>query len=284
MLPASLIALNLNLQVCSINEFVGNVKLSHGRTRKLRQHISRPQDARHILLVDDSLFTGQSLQNARWLVEQAMSSLEITSCVIFSFSKSTDLSNIYFETVPLPRVFEWNIMHRPILSECCVDIDGVLCVDPSREQNDDGARYLDFLSSAESIVIPTHPIGHLVTSRLEKYRPQTEKWLADRGVEYRQLHMLDLPDAETRRRLRCHASFKARIFREQPDASLFIESEPVQALEIATASGKNVLCFSTQELFRPGVTYRRFASTSKSVIYRIGARVARAARRLGNRV
>jgi uncharacterized HAD superfamily protein len=68
--------------------------------------------------------------------------------------------------------------HGHLLKYCCVDIDGVLCLDPTDCQNDDGAAYEKFLEEAVPMLAPTRPIGALVTSRLEKYRGLTEKWLA----------------------------------------------------------------------------------------------------------
>jgi hypothetical protein len=33
----------------------------------------------------------------------------------------------YFENVPLPRYFQWNILNHTTLEKACFDIDGVLC-------------------------------------------------------------------------------------------------------------------------------------------------------------
>ncbi len=39
------------------------------------------------------------------------------------------------EVIDRPRIFEWNVLHHPgILKDACLDIDGVLCHDPSHEQ------------------------------------------------------------------------------------------------------------------------------------------------------
>src|SRR5437870_5771240 len=70
--------------------------------------------------------------------------------------------DFYFEIVATPRCFEWNLMHHPwVLSKTCMDIDGVLCRDPSPEENDDGAQYRQFLTSTERRYLPTAPVRWL---------------------------------------------------------------------------------------------------------------------------
>ena len=84
----------------------------------------------------------------------------------------------------MPRVFEWNLMHGTVLANSCVDIDGVLCLDPTDEENDDGECYARFLRDTPALLLPTAPVAWLVTSRLEKYRKQTAEWLARHEVRY----------------------------------------------------------------------------------------------------
>ena len=68
-------------------------------------------------------------------------------------------------------MFEWNYLHHDGYSHlCCYDIDGVLCEDPTDEENDDGDRYKNFILNAPLRFKPFAPIGFLVSSRLEKYR------------------------------------------------------------------------------------------------------------------
>ena len=58
--------------------------------------------------------------------------------------ESADLVDIYFKECTLSRMFEWNYMHHPLLKNTCVDIDGVLCRNPTEEENDDGEKYIYF--------------------------------------------------------------------------------------------------------------------------------------------
>ena len=156
----------------------------------------------------------------------------------------------WFERLPRPRLFEWNALHHEGVGNFCVDIDGVLCPDPTRAQNDDGPAYAAFLRDAPLLVRPTHEIGWLVSNRLERYRGQTEDWLARHGIRYRELILLDGVSAETRRKAGAHGWFKGRVFRDLP-AELFIESEPFQARDIAQIAVKPVLCTENWSLYRP---------------------------------
>jgi len=267
MLAAAHVALSLNCHVCSVSEFLANVNLSVGLTRSARTgRTMYPAEASHAVVIDDSIDSGRSMHRIRTQIEPIASARgqKLSFGAVYMTPGAESLVDFHLETVPHPRIFEWNLMHRANTRSYCFDIDGVLCEDPSHDCNDDGPRYLDFIRCARPLAVPTHPLGHLVTSRLERYRAETEAWLRANGVEYEALHMLDLPSAEARRRLRAHASFKAGIYKQITDSRLFVESEPHQAEEIARLSGKPVLCFSTQQLHLPSSVTRVLARTRRN--------------------
>lgn len=281
LLAANLIALTLNLKVTDLYGWVRNAPLPPANTRAIKhEHLELPYQARHVLLVDDSVYSGRSMAEAYKFIESLPTAPRVTCCAVFATKESRQYVDLAFELVPMPRVFEWNVMHREFLSECCVDIDGVLCIDPTPEQNDDGDRYFNFLTQTQPRFLPTCPIGHLVTSRLEKYRAATVAWLHHHGIKYVHLHMLDLPNGQTRRALNAHANFKAKIYRQTYQASLFIESERHQAIEIAQLSGKPVLCFSSQELFQPGVSLALLEHKGRKFAYRLARYIYRSAKRV----
>lgn len=251
---ASLIGLQKNIKFVSLEVFLFNGEIRSGSTRFSRNaHIKFPLDAKHILLVDDSTSSGSSMKSALHEIRGTEYTGQISTCAIYT-TKEAPVVDIWFEVLPHTRIFEWNLMHREFLSQCCVDLDGVLCWDPTEEENDDGNKYLEFIATAKPLLIPSYPIGRIVTSRLEKYRKPTIEWLNKYQINFSQLDMLDLPDAETRRRLNIHAKFKSHIYSNDSAMHLFIESEKNQAVEIARQSGKFALSFSTQELFAPGIT------------------------------
>jgi uncharacterized HAD superfamily protein/orotate phosphoribosyltransferase len=239
MLPATLVSLHLNLPLSDIDGFLSGKIFRSGDTRRhprLDVDLSHP---RHALVIDDSALTGASLRSAQNRIAAAAGSHRVTYCIVYATHEFRQ-DAIVLEKIRGARVFEWNVLHHSIISKSCVDIDGVLCHDPTPVQNDDGSAYLEFIGSARPFQIPTKRIGWLVTNRLEKYRSATESWLRKVGVQYDHLIMLDLPDAETRRRLGVHALHKGQFYKSCP-ADLFVESELNQAQEIANISGKPVL-------------------------------------------
>ncbi|MEH6387883.1 MULTISPECIES: phosphoribosyltransferase [Pseudomonas] len=270
MLVASIVALKLNLPLTDLYAFERNDELKKGHTRTYKHEALRlPQQARKILLVDDSIASGGSMREARDKVSSIFSG-EVVTMVAFAQRNNAEAVDIFLEAVEQPRVFEWNIMHHPLISHSCLDIDGVLCVDPTRMQNDDGANYLGFLEHARPLFIPSVEVKHLVTSRLEKYRCETEAWLERHGVRYQQLHMLDLPSAAERRRLDMHKQFKADVYRSDPHAVLFIENEELQAREIMRLTSKPVFCLETNEMYSPGASLSGLKSQAvrKSLSFR----------------
>ncbi|QJD57926.1 phosphoribosyltransferase [Pseudomonas sp. gcc21] len=239
MLVANIIALKLNQPSTDLQTL-------------LRSDVLPETGAARILLVDDCLSNPHSLHQASEKLKQHCAA-SVTTLVAFAEREHVLDIDLVLEVLEHPRVYEWNIMHHPLVSQACFDIDGVLCVDPTQAENDDGPEYRNFLSATRPLHIPSLPVAHLVTSRLEKYRTETEQWLQRNGVRYGTLHMLDLPSAEERRRLNMHHKFKAEIYRNNPLAQLFIESEKAQAIEIMRTAGKPVFCIETNRMYVPGM-------------------------------
>jgi uncharacterized HAD superfamily protein/hypoxanthine-guanine phosphoribosyltransferase len=252
MMAASMLALMLNKKFCDVASFLDNRSLQHGRTRMPSNgDLAYPLQARTVLILDDSVDSGASIRRVLAEMEVLREGRRFITAAIYASKLGVSAVDVYFEQLDMPRVFAWNLFHRNELAQCCVDIDGVLCNDPTHEENDDGPRYLRFLESATPLARPTYRIGHLVTSRLARYRAPTERWLQAHGIQFDQLHMLDLPSAAERRRQNCHAAFKADVYRSIDAATLFIESDPAQAVEIARLSGKPVLDYTSQRLAAP---------------------------------
>lgn len=244
MFPANLLALYLNLPVTDIDSFRNGHIYQAGERGKTLNMTS----IHKILVVDDSIATGNAITKCRALLQDIAGKYEIKYCAIYCVPGHTESVDFYFEVLDYPRFFQWNIMNHGILRKSCMDIDGVLCVDPTPEENDDGQRYREFLLNARPLFIPRVKIGTLVTSRLEKYRPETETWLARHGVKYNKLVMLNLPNKEARQRANCHASFKAQIYGSSTDYMLFVESSLQQAVDINRLTRKPVLCTETFQM------------------------------------
>jgi orotate phosphoribosyltransferase len=253
LLVANLLALHLNVPMTDVAGLVeGRVIHAGARYKGSDPHLFLAKP-RHVLVVDDSVCSGSAMQSVKDTLRNAALPHRVTYAAVYMspevrFDSHVDL---YRELVAMPRVFEWNLMHSTVLANSCMDIDGVLCLDPTDQENDDGARYERFLRFTPALMLPTAPVGWLVTSRLEKYRAQTEEWLARHNVRFGELRMMQYPDMAARRAARAYARFKSDAY-EDTAAWLFIESDARMASEIATLSGRAVYCTETREMLQPG--------------------------------
>lgn len=247
MIPAYMLGLMLSKQVCSLQEF-----LSEDFKNKTTYRVKFSGDIKNILIIDDSIMSGRASDETKQMVVDAGLNKKYNIKYAAVYYKNDDYKkhiDIALEKVPSPRLFQWNYLNHCFLQDAAFDIDGVLCKDPSNEENDDGPKYTNFLLNAEPLFIPQYKIPYIITSRLEKYRPQTEQWLKRNNVQYDKLIMLSGYTAEERRKLNLHAKFKAEQYKKLTDIQLFIESDKKQAQEIARLTNKLCFCASTDELF-----------------------------------
>jgi len=250
LLPATILALYLNLPETDIEGLLAGRLIGKETARWQRGQLERALKPRRILVIDDSLWSGKTMDKARRQIEAMHLSAQVIYAAVYVIPGAEEKVDLVFETCPLPRIFEWNFMHHFELENACIDIDGVLCRDPTPDENDDGPRYSEFLNNCEPFLIPTVMVGCLVTCRLEKYRPQTVGWLKKQGVRYKELVMLDLPDKESRLAAMCHSAFKAEVY-QQKKANLFVESSFAQAVEIVNKARKPVLCVEKGKMIQP---------------------------------
>ena len=237
MIPAYIIAMNLHLPVIDLDSFL------LGFTPKGGSRINNINKIKftNILIVDDSIQNG----NQNKIIREKISNIEnikFEFLAIYASSKCQYKVDYYFEILNSPRLFQWNLLNSWIYEYSCVDIDGVLCDDPTEDQNDDAEAYVKFLKNANPKYIPSCYIDVLVTNRLEKYRDLTEEWLYNNNVKYHNLIMLDLPDKQTRLKLGIHSIFKSEVYNKKINHLLFIESSKYQAIEINKITGRNVFC------------------------------------------
>lgn len=243
MLPANLLALYLNRPYTDIDSFLNGHIYKSGE----RGQFFDIKQFKKVLVVDDSIASGSAMQKSKDRLKALENDFDIKYCAIYVVPGKEKKVDYLFEVVPLPRYFQWNVFNHTSLEKACFDIDGVLCIDPTGEQNDDGEKYREFILNAPPLFIPGAKIGTLVTSRLEKYRTETETWLKNNNIRYNELIMLDLPDMKARQKANNHAEHKAKYYMEKPYV-LFIESSLSQALEINRITKKPVLCTENFEM------------------------------------
>lgn len=190
---------------------------------------------KNVLLVDDTVFCGTTLNNAKNFLAE-MNYNFITYCV-FIKPGMTKNCNIFCQETD--HIIPWNIL-KVGSEDACFDMDGVLCEEVPAEFDDDGEKYKQFISKSRQLYHPEREINTIVTSRLEKYRTITEQWLKEHNIKYKKLIMLNLKTQNDRNRINV-GEFKARKFIET-GLPLFIESSPKQATTIKQISNKEVFC------------------------------------------
>jgi uncharacterized HAD superfamily protein/orotate phosphoribosyltransferase len=250
MLPAGLIASYLNVPLTDLSGLLAG----HLGGTGFRHLKADSKEKKGILLVDDSIASGNEMRRVKAQIETArLECKEMYYLAVFGEAQSEGECDFVLESVPFPRIFSWNAVNSWVVQVACVDIDGLLCHDPSEEQNDDGPAYLEFLQTAPALYSCRYKIKHLVTSRLEKYRSATEEWCAKNGIEFENLHMVDLPSAKDRtlQGPQFHAIQKARVYKSLPETCLFLESAKWQAELISKYSGKSVLSIENGLFYHP---------------------------------
>lgn len=251
LMAASMISLYLNLPLTDIDSLEKGKIYNSGISKVRNNWISKPEEARKILVVDDSSASGITLKQTREKINKLKYKNKIIFLVTIVTEQTKTLPDMYFDICPLPRMFEWNFMHHGLLEQACVDIDGVLCQDPTDEENDDGKNYIEFISNVKPRVVPTKKIKYLVTTRLEKYRKYTEEWLKKNNIQYEKLIMMDLPSKKERIKLGNHGIYKGEQYKNLPDTIIFIESNEHQAQIIANVSRKDVFCVDNSKFYKP---------------------------------
>lgn len=225
MIPATLIAMYLHKPLTDVDGFCE--KRLYSKVGDSFQF----KDCKTALIVDDSVFTGRNLRPTKKRIEEAKGNIRVYYAALYVTEDSQRLVDYFVDIVPWPRIFEWNIGKHLKLQVACIDIDGVLCRNPTKEEIHDEAKYRDFLINVRPWLIPKHTIKQIVTGRLEKWRPETEAWLKQHGIKYGELVMQ--PEKGD------HAEFKKEVYKES-SCSLFIESNPKEAMKIAEI-GKQVI-------------------------------------------
>jgi hypothetical protein len=252
LLAASAVALHLQKPLTDVEG------LCDGRV--YRRKLRRTSTVRKVLLVDDTVLHGTAMNQAAAMVLSARPKIDVVRFAVYDSPVTPGgVVDLVCERVPGPRAFAWNLWKHTRLDRWCFDLDGVLCRDPEKDENDDGPRYLQFIRTAEPKFKPTQRIGFIVTARLEKYRDETEAWLQRHGIDHGGLFMMDLPTKAARMERGNRASFKAERYAtltvqlrddgKQKPAELFIESNNGQARKIAELTGKAVWCTDSQTFY-----------------------------------
>jgi hypoxanthine phosphoribosyltransferase len=255
LVPASHIATSLNTPLLTLNDVAQKRSTKQLYTIRLIKEAEKPE---HVLIVDDTTNTGLRMSQAVKLINERWGGVKITTLAVCSALNSSFIPDIAFSKSITPRIFAWNMFnHDELTSRIAVDLDGILCVDPNVEQNDDGKNYSGFLLQAEPKIKPMKQVRAIITGRLEKYRLETQEWLFANSISYLELFMNDAPTAYYRRNEKFErgalvvdqiSDFKSRILATL-NPPLFVESNEDQAFNIHKITGVNTYAFDDDKYF-----------------------------------
>ncbi len=246
MVVASLLSLYLNKTLSDVDGFVNERTMENGEIRKKTMTIIESIDnVKKILLVDDTIMSGKSMEMATNKIKNKFPKIEIITFALYV--KEIDIAkkylNIFLEKHPSLRFWEWNFMHHPYRT-FSIELDGVLCQDPvgilANKNND---NYINFLTKAKPKFLPTTQINEIITGRLDIFEEVTKNWLNQYNIKYKKLIMKSpkKPREET-------YIFKSNIYKES-QSKLFVESNKKQAEKIASLTGKFVYSLEDTKLY-----------------------------------
>lgn len=121
LLVANIIALYLNKPVCTVQELVNNLRPQNGFSR----NINDDGNYRNVLIVDDTVNTGKSINHVRCILEQA--NIKVKYCAIYSTENARKYVDIAFEVLEKPRIFQWNYLNNSILKFSAVCFENIIC-------------------------------------------------------------------------------------------------------------------------------------------------------------
>jgi len=251
LIPATYIALRRNIRLVELSDLLRQPEGAIERaTLRDNNPAAKKAVGNRLLLVDDSSSNQSVTFRERRSKLADQSTLKITYGAVYRASEHS-LVDCFFREVPMPRIFGWNWHRNWWLQYAMCDMDGVICADwTHRHENNVDPEFEHHVTDAKPLFPPHVPIIAVVTSRIEKYRKETELWLRKHGVQYKKLIMHPAPTAEERRKANDHAVRKAKAYYQDNNAKLFVESDRNQAAVIFRLANKPVLCTDTMTMFK----------------------------------
>lgn len=253
---ATMIAMYLHLPLITIRQSRHDIiETGNGWRLGGNRHVDRK--AGRILVVDDTVMTGNSIRAIRPLVQEQLG--DHLFAAVYVNPAAHVKPDIWAVDLPWPHILEWNVFNSVLSPSSALDFDGILCQDCPPGSDDDGPRYLEFIRNAKPLYVPRRtPVPLIVTARIEKYRAETVAWMERHGIKCRNLVMHPASSLHERNRDDIPA-YKAHHFREwalKPWSSIkpliFFESDDWQARRIGQlASGKDrvVICPATAGVY-----------------------------------
>lgn len=251
---ATMLSMYLHLPMLTIRQTMNDiVDTGNGWRLGGSKHIDPKYDK--VLIVDDTVMTGNSIKAIRPLVQSKIKNAIYSAVYVNPLALTKP--DIWAVDLSWPHILEWNVFNSVLSPSIAVDFDGILCYDCPIGSDDDGPKYLDFIRNARPLYTPRKAqIPLIVTARIEKYRSETESWLKRNNIKWNKLIMHPANTLKEREADNIPA-FKAKHYLEwaknhkpSPGPIIFMESEDAQAREIFRLSNLMTICPSTAEVYK----------------------------------
>lgn len=256
MIGASIISSFLNVPLIDVESYLAGMSPWGGN--RLRYFKEKHKRTGKVLVVDDTVASGTAMKMVKEKLSGGDSGVTFVYMCLYLEGRGDDAIDLYLEDVRKYTdnfsrivVYEWNIMqhHSKFMEKCLYDMDGVFCVDPPDERNEE--EYQKYIMDAIPLFIPRTKIGGIMTYRLIKNMKVTQEWLKRYGITYNELSMFNADSWQQRKDSGISPEmFKGEYYRTHDNYQLFVESNDHQARGIHEISGKPVYCVETNKMYQ----------------------------------
>jgi hypoxanthine phosphoribosyltransferase len=231
MIAAYIIGIEHGIPVASLDTFLNN-------SFHKPSQIKTDKEYKNILLVDEVVDTGKSMERAQAQLLNIDPTLKISKATTFINPRRIKDVDYYFDIKTNAMLLDLDSPDSPISHTLCTDLDGVLCEDTPARMSEN--EQINFWKNAKPYRIPVYKIPTIVTGRHEKYRKLTEKWLKKNNVKYQRLIMAQEGETPLDTKIGVIRRFKPGLFQE---------SDILQSELIHLSTGCRVLCTKNHYLY-----------------------------------
>jgi|GEM_PF-6908569 Orotate phosphoribosyltransferase len=234
--PATFIAMELHLPLWCIRQDTEDIVFAgHGFRLTSRDPrgstVGEKPPGGTMLVVDDTSMTGNSVTHVSRIIARRWPSQRFKTAVVYRNPAAKGTKPDYWvHDLNHPHFLEWNLFNSIHLPRMAIDFDGILTYD--------GTNHPQYLPRKGDVPL-------IVTGRSEAHRLSTQAWLQKHRVKAKRLVMF--PGATPTDPLAI-ARYKADNW-EPSRLQYFVESDPIQAAELARIVKRPVICPAAAEVF-----------------------------------
>lgn len=193
-----------------------------------------------LLFIDDTVFSGTTLGRIKELFGD-----DHLYAALYCKPDHLDVVDVYGKELDAPHLLEWHFFNSTHVEKTLFDLDGVFIPNVPVSCCLDDDRYEDYICHTKPFYhrLPkAYKLKAIVTGRLDKFRKQTEDWLAKYNFEYGDLIMF--PTEKRKQRDANHVKevgkYKADAYKKS-SAVFFMESEKAEGKAIKKYCHKRVI-------------------------------------------